>query len=142
MLGGRAQGKDVLEGLVFTSPTGRPIDDHNFSQRIWRRLCENLAYFTENSITLATPSHPTPSSKVQHYLTLPTCSVTPTLEWLPKSTESRSPSTASILTALNLHSIAHLAAPNCTQVQPHFKTPNRGRSEDLKVGSKFYKLWT
>ena len=40
MLEGRAQEKDVLEGLVFTSPTGRPIDDHNFSQRIWRRLCE------------------------------------------------------------------------------------------------------
>lgn len=38
MLEGRANGTD-LEGLVFTSPTGRPIDDHNFSQRIWKRLC-------------------------------------------------------------------------------------------------------
>jgi len=38
MLEGRANGTD-LEGLVFTSPTGRPIDDHNFSQHIWKRLC-------------------------------------------------------------------------------------------------------
>ena len=39
MLEGRAKGKPNPEGLIFTSPTGRPIDDHNFSQRIWRRLC-------------------------------------------------------------------------------------------------------
>jgi integrase len=26
--------------LVFTSPTGRAIDDHNFSQRCWRRICQ------------------------------------------------------------------------------------------------------
>ncbi len=39
MLEGRANGAD-LEGLIFTSPTGKPIDDHNFSQRTWKRLCE------------------------------------------------------------------------------------------------------
>ncbi len=38
MLEGRANGED-LEGLVFTSPTGKPINDHNFSQRTWKRLC-------------------------------------------------------------------------------------------------------
>lgn len=26
--------------LVFTSPTGRAIDDHNFSQRCWRSICQ------------------------------------------------------------------------------------------------------
>jgi len=26
--------------LVFTSPTGRAIDDHNFSQRCWRAICQ------------------------------------------------------------------------------------------------------
>lgn len=40
MLEGRASNATTLEGLIFTSPTGRPIDDHNFSQRIWRRLCD------------------------------------------------------------------------------------------------------
>ncbi|MCS7227029.1 MAG: site-specific integrase, partial [Gloeomargarita sp. SKYB31] len=27
------------DALVFTSPTGKPIDDHNFSQRCWRAIC-------------------------------------------------------------------------------------------------------
>lgn len=43
-LEGRSQGQ--TEGLVFTSPTGRPIDDGNFCTRIWHRLCEkaNVPY--------------------------------------------------------------------------------------------------
>jgi integrase len=28
------------EALVFPSPTGKAIDDHNFSQRVWRTICE------------------------------------------------------------------------------------------------------
>lgn len=28
------------DDLVFLSPTGRAIDDHNFTRRIWRRLCD------------------------------------------------------------------------------------------------------
>ena len=43
MLEGRAKGKLNPEGLIFTSPTGRPIDDHNFSRRIWKRLCAKAA---------------------------------------------------------------------------------------------------
>ena len=27
------------ESLVFPAPEGGSIDDHNFSQRIWKRLC-------------------------------------------------------------------------------------------------------
>jgi integrase len=39
MLEGRANGTN-LEGLIFTSPTGKPIDDKNFCNRTWHRLCE------------------------------------------------------------------------------------------------------
>lgn len=28
------------EGLVFTAPRGGPIDDHSFSQRCWKSICE------------------------------------------------------------------------------------------------------
>ncbi|WP_157776231.1 tyrosine-type recombinase/integrase [Gloeomargarita lithophora] len=34
-----SQPKSVDE-LIFTSPTGRAIDDHNFSQRCWRSICQ------------------------------------------------------------------------------------------------------
>ncbi|APB34910.1 phage integrase family protein [Gloeomargarita lithophora Alchichica-D10] len=34
-----AQPKSFDE-LIFTSPTGRAIDDHNFSQRCWRSICQ------------------------------------------------------------------------------------------------------
>lgn len=30
------------ESLVFPSPTGKPIDDHNFTQRIWHKALESL----------------------------------------------------------------------------------------------------
>ncbi|MBF2098877.1 MAG: tyrosine-type recombinase/integrase [Gloeomargaritaceae cyanobacterium C42_A2020_066] len=28
------------EGLVFTTPRGLPVDDHSFSQRCWRSICQ------------------------------------------------------------------------------------------------------
>jgi integrase len=34
----RRSEKRKLEDLVFHSPKGKPIDDHNFSQRIWRKI--------------------------------------------------------------------------------------------------------
>lgn len=42
MLAGRLKGNTMPDknSLIFLSPTGKPIDDHNFSQRTWKRLCE------------------------------------------------------------------------------------------------------
>ena len=38
------QGRFTLEtdpnDLIFTGPKGKPIDDHNFSQRVWRKILE------------------------------------------------------------------------------------------------------
>lgn len=30
------------EDLVFLSPKGNPIDDHNFSQRCWKKICQRI----------------------------------------------------------------------------------------------------
>jgi len=40
MLQGRKPLDANPESLVFLSPTGKAIDDHNFSQRCWRSICE------------------------------------------------------------------------------------------------------
>lgn len=41
MLRGRAAATAGKPGdLIFTSPKGKPIDDHNFSQREWKALCK------------------------------------------------------------------------------------------------------
>lgn len=40
MLLGRRPEKVGPEALVFTSPTGKAIDDHNFSQRVWKAICQ------------------------------------------------------------------------------------------------------
>ncbi|MEQ9359750.1 tyrosine-type recombinase/integrase [Coleofasciculus chthonoplastes] len=37
-----SQSDKSLESLVFFSPTGKPIDDHNFSQRIWSKCLKEL----------------------------------------------------------------------------------------------------
>ncbi len=34
--------KPDLKSLVFPAPKGGPIDDHNFSQRIWRKILDRL----------------------------------------------------------------------------------------------------
>jgi len=30
------------DALIFTTPKGKPIDDHTFSQDIWKRICKNI----------------------------------------------------------------------------------------------------
>lgn len=35
-----AESKPQPDGLVFLAPRGGPIDDHNFSRRVWKRLCQ------------------------------------------------------------------------------------------------------
>lgn len=40
MLKGRAAAAHTPQDLIFLSPEGCPIDDHNFSQRTWRQLCK------------------------------------------------------------------------------------------------------
>lgn len=39
MLKGRAAAAHAPKDLIFLSPKGCPIDDHNFSQRTWKQLC-------------------------------------------------------------------------------------------------------
>lgn len=36
----RRSPEDQLDDLVFLSKTGKPIDDHNFSQRVWKPVCK------------------------------------------------------------------------------------------------------
>lgn len=67
MLEGRSQGKEVT-GLVFISPTGRPIDDHNFSQRIWKRLCETAGVMHRRPYNCR---HSVASHAIQQGATLP-----------------------------------------------------------------------
>ncbi len=40
ILEGRKPVDATPEDLVFPSPKGKAIDDHNFSQRVWRSICE------------------------------------------------------------------------------------------------------
>lgn len=40
MFQARWTSKSEPDDLVFPSPTGKPIDDRNFRQRIWKRACE------------------------------------------------------------------------------------------------------
>ncbi len=40
ILEGRKPVDATPEDLVFPSPTGKAIDDHNFSQRVWRSICK------------------------------------------------------------------------------------------------------
>jgi integrase len=39
MLRGRAAANHAPKDLIFLSPQGCPIDDHNFSQKTWKKLC-------------------------------------------------------------------------------------------------------
>jgi integrase len=34
--------KPSPDALVFPSPKGKPLDDHNFSQRVWRSVLESV----------------------------------------------------------------------------------------------------
>lgn len=47
------------ETLVFTSPKGKPIDDHNFSQRVWAKLCTDagVPYRVPYACRHTLPSH-------------------------------------------------------------------------------------
>lgn len=38
----RLKPNEKLEDLVFLTPKGNPIDDHSFSQRCWRIICESI----------------------------------------------------------------------------------------------------
>ncbi|MGD1908304.1 MAG: tyrosine-type recombinase/integrase [Leptolyngbyaceae cyanobacterium] len=41
-LQGRYSSEFDPDALVFTTPRGKPIDDHNFSQRVWKRICKKI----------------------------------------------------------------------------------------------------
>lgn len=42
------------DDLVFPSPKGTGIDDHNFSQRIWKKCWSDFLFLIESFIALAT----------------------------------------------------------------------------------------
>lgn len=59
MLNARHTPQSQPQDLIFTSPTGKPIDDHTFSQRVWKRLCEvaNVSYRVPYASRHTTLSH-------------------------------------------------------------------------------------
>jgi len=42
MLKARKPEKADAEALIFISPHGNPIDDHSFSQRAWKKICQRI----------------------------------------------------------------------------------------------------
>lgn len=42
MLRDRQSPESKPNDLIFTTPRGKPIDDHNFSQRVWRPVCRAI----------------------------------------------------------------------------------------------------
>ena len=121
MLEGRAKGKPNPEGLTFTSPTGRPIDDHNFSQRIWKRLCAKAVIPYRRPYNAR---HSVASHAINQGATLPqvayilghgnTRMVSQTY-----GHNDRSPPASPVLSVRDLPVITPPITPNRTQVQPY-----------------------